>query len=48
QKLYRVQNGDTLWDISQKSKVSIEMLKSLNNLRGNTIHPGQQLVLGSD
>lgn len=47
-KTYQVQNGDTLWDISKMSNVSIEQLKSLNKLRGNTIHPGQQLILGTD
>ena len=48
QKIYRVQNGDTLWDISRKANVSIEKLKELNKLSNNTIHPGQQLILGTE
>jgi membrane-bound lytic murein transglycosylase D len=47
-KLYQVRHGDTLWEISQKQNVSIEKLKTLNRLRGNTIHPGQQLIIGTD
>src|SRR5690606_8106383 len=46
-KTYVVQPGDTLWDISRKFEgVTIEKLKSLNNLTGNKIHAGQKLVLG--
>lgn len=44
-KVYQVQNGDTLWDISKATDVTIEQLKRLNNLRSNTIQPGQELVL---
>ena len=45
-KTYFVKDGDTLWDISRSSNVSVEQIKKLNNLRSNTIHVGQQLVLG--
>ena len=48
QKTYKVQPGDTLWDISKKTNLSIEQIKSLNKLSGNTIHPGQQLIIGTD
>jgi len=46
QKLYQVQPGDTLWDISIKHKISIDELRKRNNLNGNTIKPGQKLVIG--
>lgn len=46
-KTYVVQPGDTLWDISRKFEgLTIEKLKSLNNLNGNKIQAGQKLVLG--
>lgn len=46
-KTYVVQPGDTLWDISRKfNGLTIEKLKSLNNLNGSKIHAGQRLVLG--
>ncbi len=45
-KYYFVQPGDTLWTISQKyGGISIEKLKKLNNLKGNTIKVGQKLIL---
>lgn len=41
---YKVQSGDTLWEISRKyQNVSIEKIKSLNNLSNNSIQPGQVL-----
>lgn len=40
-----VKYGDTLWDISQKYDISIESLKRLNNMRSNTIKPGEKLIL---
>src|SRR5690606_5677923 len=46
-KTYVVQPGDTLWDISRKFEgLTIEKLKSLNNLTDNKIRAGQKLVLG--
>lgn len=45
--LYKVQPGDTLWDISRKyENLSIDKIKKLNNLKSNKIKPGQTLVLG--
>ena len=45
--LYIVQPGDTLWDISRKFEgLTIERLKILNNLKSNTVKPGQKLILG--
>lgn len=46
QKMYQVQPGDTLWDISIKHRISIDELRKRNNLNGNTIKPGQKLVIG--
>ena len=40
---YRVQNGDTLYLISQRYGVSIAQIQSLNGLSGTTIYPGQNL-----
>jgi membrane-bound lytic murein transglycosylase D len=42
---YRVRNGDTLWSIAQKFKVSLNQIKQWNNLKTNLIHPGVQLVV---
>lgn len=43
---YVVKSGDTLWDIVQKHEgVTVADIKRLNNLRGNTIRPGQRLRL---
>lgn len=45
-KTYTVQNGDTLWDISRKFEgLTIEKLKSLNNLTTNKLQPGQKLIV---
>jgi membrane-bound lytic murein transglycosylase D len=44
--LYEVKSGDSLWLISRKFKgLSIEKIKELNNLKSNTIKPGQTLRL---
>lgn len=40
---YVVQPGDTLYAISQKFNATIDEIKRLNNLSGNTISVGQQL-----
>ncbi|MCX2742880.1 LysM peptidoglycan-binding domain-containing protein [Mangrovivirga sp. M17] len=47
-KVYTVQPGDTLWDISRKYEgLTVEKLKKLNNLsKGSKIKPGQQLRIG--
>ncbi len=46
-KMYIVQPGDTLWDISKKLPgITIEKLKSLNNLKGSRLKPGQKLIVG--
>lgn len=42
---YRVRNGDTLWSIAQKFKVTLKQIKQWNNLKSNLIHPGAKLVI---
>ena len=46
-KTYTVQPGDTLWTISKKFEgLTIEKIKSMNNLDGNKIQAGQKLIIG--
>lgn len=46
-KYHIVQPGDTLWQISKTyDNISIEQIKKLNNLKSNSIKPGQKLVIG--
>ena len=46
-KTYTVQPGDTLWDISKKFEgLTIEKIKSLNNLNNTKLQPGQKLIIG--
>lgn len=40
---YKVRPGDTLWDIAQMHDTTVEAILRANNLRGNTIKPGQEL-----
>ena len=43
---YTVQPGDTLWDISKRMPgLTVEKIKSLNNLKGNSLKPGQKLII---
>jgi membrane-bound lytic murein transglycosylase D len=45
-KTYIVQPGDTLWDISRRVPgLTIEKLKTLNNLKTNSLKPGQKLII---
>ncbi len=44
-KLHLVQQGDTLYKISQLYKISVEDLKALNQLTDNNIKIGQKLVV---
>lgn len=46
-KVYTVQPGDTLWDISRKFEgLTVEKLKTLNKLNSNKLQPGQKLIIG--
>lgn len=43
--VYTVGRNDTLWDIAQKFGVSVTDLKRWNTLNGNTIYPGNRLIV---
>ncbi|MBC3787072.1 lytic transglycosylase domain-containing protein [Spirosoma utsteinense] len=44
---HRVQDGDTLWNIAQRyDGLTIDRLKKMNNIRGNSLRPGQKLIVG--
>jgi membrane-bound lytic murein transglycosylase D len=46
-KVYLVQKGDTLWDISKMhGGVPVKMLKKWNKLPSNKLKPGQKLIVG--
>ncbi|MEQ8546898.1 MAG: LysM peptidoglycan-binding domain-containing protein [Cyclobacteriaceae bacterium] len=48
QEKYKVRSGDTLWSIANAHvDLSIEKLKSMNQLRSNTIQPGQELIIST-
>jgi membrane-bound lytic murein transglycosylase D len=42
---YQVRNGDSLWSIARQHNISTNELKKWNNLKSNTIHPGNRLIL---
>ncbi|MDX1776806.1 MAG: LysM peptidoglycan-binding domain-containing protein [Desulfobulbales bacterium] len=42
---YHVRRGDSLWTIARKYDISADEIKRWNNIRGNLIHPGNQLLL---
>ncbi len=44
-KTYRVRNGDNLWLIARKFRVSVNSIKKTNRLRSNMIKPGQKLKI---
>jgi len=44
-RVHEVQSGETLWDIARAHGVSVGDLKKWNRLRGNTIRPGQKLIV---
>ena len=43
--IHYVRSGESLGLIAQKYRCSVRSLRSWNNLRGNTIYPGQKLVV---
>lgn len=44
---HRVKRGEALGSIASRYGVSVASLRSANRLRGNTIHPGQELLITS-
>jgi 3D (Asp-Asp-Asp) domain-containing protein len=44
---YQVKKGDTLWGISNKHNITVQQIKSLNNLTSNTIKINQVLKVSS-
>ncbi|WP_460674944.1 lytic transglycosylase domain-containing protein [Larkinella ripae] len=46
-KYHRVQEGDTLWNISQRySDLTVDQLKKLNKIKGDSLKLGQRLIVG--
>src|SRR5690606_12406758 len=43
--VYRVKRGDNLTAIANQYSVSVASIRSWNNLRSNTIQPGQRLTI---
>jgi membrane-bound lytic murein transglycosylase D len=44
-KWYRVRNGDSLWSIAQRFRVTVTDLKDLNNLTASVIRAGHMLMV---
>ena len=44
---YVVKKGDSLWSIARKHNLSVNELKSLNNLSSNVLHVGDTLLISS-
>lgn len=45
---YTVQRGDSLYSISRKYRLTVEQLKSLNNLQSDTLSIGQRLKVSAE
>jgi len=43
--IYTVKKGDTLWKISQQFNVTVKSIKTVNQLTGDIIYPGQKLII---
>ena len=44
-KKYTVQAGDSVWSIADKHGITMDQLISWNNIKNNTIHPDQKLIV---
>ncbi|QED49687.1 3D domain-containing protein [Cytobacillus dafuensis] len=44
---YQVKKGDTLWSIAKENHISVQQLKSWNNLKSDTIKTNQVLKVAS-
>lgn len=44
---YRVQRGDSLWEIAEELETTVGQLRSVNNMSGSRIYPGQVLTVPS-
>ena len=42
---YTVKAGDSVWLIANNHGISMDQLRSLNNIKGDLIHPGQKLII---
>jgi membrane-bound lytic murein transglycosylase D len=42
---HEVRRGDTLYDIARRYRLTVEAIKTANNLRSNQLHIGQSLML---
>lgn len=43
--VYYVKPGDTLWNIAKKFNNTVSYIKEVNNLKDDTIYPGQRLLI---
>ena len=44
-KYYTIKQGDTLYNISKRFNLTVDQLKTLNNMTDNTIKIGQQIII---
>jgi membrane-bound lytic murein transglycosylase D len=46
---YKIQSGDTLWDIAKARGISVSQLKELNkNVNYSRLKPGMKIVVGTN
>jgi LysM repeat protein len=43
--LYTIKTGDTLYNVSKRFGLTVDELKTLNNMADNSIKIGQKLVI---